>query len=195
MSKLKYLVIHCTDTPEGRNVGKTDVEQWHLGPLFDKKKKAFIYKGKEYASLSALPPDKIGGVSITKLQGRGWRRVGYRDMIMLDGTLLNLIPYKDDDVIDPWEISNGVAGINHEAAHVVYAGGRSSDNKKIKDTRTPKQTEVLTAYVKHLIKLVPDIQIGGHNQWDSKKECPSFDVPEWLRAIGVDEKNIYKPAK
>lgn len=27
---LKYLVIHCLATPEGRNVTKQDIEQWHL---------------------------------------------------------------------------------------------------------------------------------------------------------------------
>ncbi len=30
MKKLKYLILHCTDTPEGRNVTKKDIEQWHL---------------------------------------------------------------------------------------------------------------------------------------------------------------------
>jgi N-acetylmuramoyl-L-alanine amidase len=30
MAKLEYLVIHCTATPEGREVSKADIEQWHL---------------------------------------------------------------------------------------------------------------------------------------------------------------------
>ncbi len=30
MSKLIYLVIHCTDTPAGREIYKRDIEQWHL---------------------------------------------------------------------------------------------------------------------------------------------------------------------
>ena len=192
--KLKYLVIHCTDTPEGRNVGKTEIEQWHLGPLFDKKKNVYIYKGKSYPTLSALPPDKIGGVSISRLQGRGWQRVGYRDIILLNGDLVNLIPYKEDDTIDPWEISNGVAGINGVSAHMVYAGGRTADNKKNKDTRTATQQKVMELYVKKLIEIVPDVLISGHYQFDKKKECPSFDVPEWLTSIGVDARNIYKPA-
>ncbi len=28
---LKYLVIHCTATPEGREVTAADIERWHLG--------------------------------------------------------------------------------------------------------------------------------------------------------------------
>lgn len=30
MSKLKYLVIHCTATPEGREVTKQDIIDWHI---------------------------------------------------------------------------------------------------------------------------------------------------------------------
>lgn len=32
MKKLKYLVIHCTATPEGREVTSDDIRQWHLSP-------------------------------------------------------------------------------------------------------------------------------------------------------------------
>ena len=30
MGALKYLVIHCTATPEGREVTRADIERWHL---------------------------------------------------------------------------------------------------------------------------------------------------------------------
>lgn len=30
MGKLKYLVVHCTATPEGREVTRADIERWHL---------------------------------------------------------------------------------------------------------------------------------------------------------------------
>lgn len=84
MSKIKFLVIHCTATPKGRNVSSTEIKQWHLGPRKEKDG-SFIYKGKPYATLSALPPDKIGAVSVDKLVGRGWSQVGYSDMIHLTG--------------------------------------------------------------------------------------------------------------
>ncbi|WP_321321473.1 N-acetylmuramoyl-L-alanine amidase [Labilibaculum sp.] len=32
MRKLKYLVIHCTDTPAGRNVSADDIRRWHTDP-------------------------------------------------------------------------------------------------------------------------------------------------------------------
>lgn len=30
--KLKYLVIHCTATPEGREVSAADIKRWHTSP-------------------------------------------------------------------------------------------------------------------------------------------------------------------
>lgn len=148
MSKpLKYLIIHCTDTPAGRSVSRQDIERWHL-------------------------------------EERGWSRVGYADMIHLDGIIENLTPYNTDDFVDPWEITNGAYGFNRIGRHVVYVGGGDET-----DTRTFEQLEALEAYVKQTIKNHPQIKVVGHNQL-SNKSCPSFDVPSWLRGICVDKKNI-----
>ena len=65
--KLTYLIIHCTATPEGREVTSDEIRKWHTSP----------------------PP-----------KGRGWKQVGYSDMIHLDGTLENLVPYNNDDIVD-----------------------------------------------------------------------------------------------
>ena len=32
MKKLKYLIIHCTATPKGREVSKEDILRWHTSP-------------------------------------------------------------------------------------------------------------------------------------------------------------------
>lgn len=124
-------------------------------------------------------------------KGRGWRQVGYSDMILLDGTLVNLVPYNDDDNVDRWEITNGVAGINSQSRHVVYVGG-TDKQLKAKDTRTPEQLQTLSDYVRRTILKHPDIKVAGHNQF-AAKACPSFSVPLWLSSIGVDARNIYKP--
>jgi N-acetylmuramoyl-L-alanine amidase len=122
-------------------------------------------------------------------KGRGWKQVGYTDMIHLNGLLENLVPHNDDEWVDPREITNGAVGINSVSRHVVYVGGMDEDNKRHMDTRTPEQKLALTNYIKHVISRHPDIKIGGHNQF-AVKACPSFDVPKWLRAIGIAEKNI-----
>lgn len=155
---LKYLVIHCTATPEGMKVLPEDIRYWHL---------------------AAVP------------HGRGWKQVGYSDMILLDGTLINLVRYDEDDEVDRWEITNGVAGINGASRHVVYVGG-CDKQMKAKDTRTMGQLATMVNYVWKTIENHPDIIVAGHNQFASK-DCPSFNVPIWLDSIGVDPKNIYRP--
>jgi N-acetylmuramoyl-L-alanine amidase len=153
MGKLKYLVVHCTATPEGRSVSKKDIEQWHLVE-------------------------------------RGWSKVGYSDLIHLDGRLENLISFNQDDQIDSWEISNGVRGFNGISRHVVYVGGTEKNNiGQSKDTRTAAQHYTLEHYVKFMLLRHPKLKVIGHNEV-SKKDCPSFIVGDWLRSICVNEKNI-----
>jgi len=157
MAKLKYLVLHCTATPEGREVTSSDIRNWHLSP----------------------PP-----------KGRGWKKVGYSAIFHLNGSLEILTPFDEDDDVEAWEITNGALGINSISRHVVYAGGMDKSNKSPKDTRTEFQKISMANFVKQTIAAHPKILVAGHNQF-SDKACPSFDVPTWLRIIGVSEKNIY----
>jgi N-acetylmuramoyl-L-alanine amidase len=158
MKKLKHLIIHCTATPEGREVSGDTIKSWHMDP----------------------PPN-----------GRGWNRPGYSDIIHLDGWVENLQPFNQDDTKDQWEITYGVAGQNHHAHHVVYVGG-CDQNLSPKDTRTASQLYALELYVKMMLLRHPGLIIAGHNQF-ANKACPSFDVPEWLRMIDVQDHNIYQP--
>lgn len=152
MARLKRLVLHCTATPEGREVSAADIRHWHCDP---------VSKG-----------------------GRGWKQVGYTDMIHLDGKVERLVGNNEDAEVDPWEITNGAAGYNSTSRHVVYVGGVAKDGRTAKDTRTPAQREAMEAYVKDFNKRFPSIPIVGHNQL-AAKACPSFDVPAWLKEIGV----------
>ena len=113
---LQYLVIHCTATPEGREVKSSDIRHWHTDP---------VSKG-----------------------GRGWKQVGYTDMIHLDGKVERLVKNNEDAQVDPWEITNGAKGYNAISRHVVYVGGVDDRNvEKARDTRTPAQREALKKYV------------------------------------------------
>lgn len=153
---IKYLVVHCTATPEGREVTKADIERWHLSP---------------------------------KPSGRGWSRVGYTDLIQLGGELVNLSPFNQDNIIQNHEMTWGAKGINEVSRHVVYAGG-CDKNMNPKDTRTIAQKEALEVYVKYMILRHPHIKIAGHYQF-AAKACPSFEVPKWLKSIGINNKNIH----
>ena len=153
MAKLKYLVIHCTATPEGREVSSNEIRHWHTDP---------VSKG-----------------------GRGWKQVGYTDMIHLDGSVERLARNNEDANVDPWEITNGAKGYNAISRHVVYVGGVKTDGKTPKDTRTPLQRESLKRYVTDFHRRFPEVRIVGHNEL-AAKACPSFDVPKWLKEIGLE---------
>lgn len=183
---LKLLVIHCTATPQGRPVSKEQIIDMHLGPMIRHPDKKIIYLGKEYDSLEDVPE------KMRNKRGRGWRVPGYADMIDLEGKVTNIVPYNDDEFVDAWEITNGAKGINGMARHVVYVGGTQYNNTAIaKDTRTAGQRASMESYVKNFIEKHPDAQVAGHNQF-ANKDCPSFNVPKWLRSIGIAEENIYE---
>ena len=156
----KYLVIHCTATREDQEISSDTIREWHM-------------------------------------KKRGWSRVGYSDMIHLDGSLENLHfaegsnPY--DKFIESSEMTWGVKGQNAHSKHIVYVGGvekeRSEGSYPAKDTRTSKQRETLEIYLKLSILRDPELLIAGHNQFSSKA-CPSFNVREYCREIGILDKNI-----
>jgi hypothetical protein len=154
MGKLKYLVLHCTATPEGRPVTSTEIRRWHTNP---------VSRG-----------------------GRGWKQVGYTDMIHLDGKVERLVQNNEDANVDPWEITNGAKGHNSTSRHVVYVGGVARDGKTPRDTRTPGQLKAMEAYVKDFHRRFPDVKIIGHNEL-AAKACPSFDVQKWLKQIGINQ--------
>ena len=119
--------------------------------------------------------------------GRGWKQVGYTDMIHLDGTVERLVKNNEDANVDPWEITNGAKGYNAISRHIVYVGGvDANDVKKARDTRTPAQKEALRRYVLDFHKRFPKVRIIGHCQV-ANKACPSFDVPKWLKEIGINQ--------
>lgn len=154
MAKLQYLVLHCTATPEGREVTAADIRRWHTSP---------VSKG-----------------------GRGWKQVGYTDIIHLDGKVERFVNNNEDANVDPWEITNGAKGYNSVSRHVVYAGGCARDGKTPKDTRTPAQRKAMEEYVKDFHRRFPEVRIIGHNEVASKA-CPSFDVQKWLTSIGINQ--------
>ena len=153
MAKLKYLVIHCTATAEGREVTAAQIRAAHTNP---------VSKG-----------------------GRGWRVVGYTDMIHLDGSIERLVDNNEDANVDPWEITNGAKGYNSVSRHIVYVGGVDHRGKP-KDTRTEAQKRAMAEYVKDFHRRFPEVKIIGHNEV-AAKACPSFDVQAWLKTIGINQ--------
>lgn len=148
--QLRYLVLHCTATPGGREVTAEQIRHWHTDP---------VSKG-----------------------GRGWRQVGYTDMIHLDGTVERLVDNNEDHNVDPWEVTNGAKGYNSISRHVVYVGGGVTPEGE--DTRTEAQRKALAEYVLKFHSRHPSVRIVGHNEL-AAKACPSFDVQAFLQELGI----------
>lgn len=154
MAKLQYLVLHCTATPEGREVSSKEIRAWHTNP---------VSKG-----------------------GRGWKQVGYTDLIHLNGEVERLINNNEDANVDPWEVTNGAKGYNSISRHIVYVGGVAADGETTKDTRTKAQKQSMETYVRDFHKRFPNVRIIGHRDV-AAKDCPSFDVQVWLKEIGINQ--------
>lgn len=198
-NKFKYLVIHCTDSPYNREITPDDIYGWHIG----KKKNSdgtYTYMGRIY-NIEQLrkmtfkyPSGKT--ISVSATNGRGWKQVGYSDLIQRSGKLINLVPYNGDAIIDSFEITNGAAGYNSVSRHVVLAGGWTYDDK-IKNGMDPNtkryftpnvlytkdQLETLRLYIDIQLQIAPHLIIVGHNQL-APKTCPNFDVNKYLISIG-----------
>lgn len=199
MAKMKYLVIHCTDSPYTREIIPDDLWKWHLGPkknsdgTFTFMSMRYDYENMKDKYLK-LPSGKK--VKALTCGGRGWKQVGYSDLIQRSGNLINLVPYTFDDVINSYEITNGASGYNSVSRHVVLAGGwtdptcgyiikngidpQTKKYFKPEVLYTPQQIETLLTYIEMQVRIVPSLIIVGHNQL-AAKTCPNFDVNQFLK--------------
>lgn len=151
------------------------------------------YWGFLFIHCSATPPTiDLSGQDVADYhkKRKKWSRAGYSDVIRLSGKLDVLRSWDSDDLIGYWEYTFGVAGstlLNRNARHVCYIGGIKDGEAY--DTRTPDQTRTLATYIQFALLRNPKLIIAGHNQVQ-RKACPSFDVPKFLRTIGVSKNNL-----
>jgi N-acetylmuramoyl-L-alanine amidase len=186
MKKLIKLFVHCTDTPEQRIVTKEDLEHWHMAPLNLPDGKV-QYLGKIYPNRDLLPAHKIKNTLVKQLFGRGWDRYGYSDMIARDGSIINITPYNDDDVVDKDEMTWGVSGHNSNARHVVLVGGKGG--KRSDDffvNFTEEQYLTTREYLHRFVHNNPDRQILAHYN-TSARNCPGFDLLKFLKQVNLEQ--------
>lgn len=107
----------------------------------------------------------------------GWKSPGYHYIIKPDGTIVNLLP------ID--QVSNGVAGHNHDSINISYIGGVDAKGQPL-DNRTMEQKASQIQLITDLKKKFPKADVLGHRDFPGvKKACPSFDVKQWLETAGI----------
>lgn len=105
---------------------------------------------------------------------RGWLKIGYHFVIKRDGSI------EEGRKVD--EIGAHVEGFNSQSVGVCMAGGCVNVNGKLlpENNFTPEQFDSLKMLLVHLKATYKGAKIVGHKELDNKKDCPSFDVQQWL---------------
>jgi N-acetylmuramoyl-L-alanine amidase len=111
----------------------------------------------------------------------GWKSPGYHFIIKPDGSVVNLLPIDHP--------SNGVAGHNAHSIHISYIGGVDIKGRAV-DNRTDLQKKSQVDLIKNFLDVFPDAEVLGHRDFLVKgspkwKECPSFDVRDWLKTVDL----------
>lgn len=110
---------------------------------------------------------------------RSWSDIGYNYIVGFQGIEFGR---------PLGRIPASARGHNKYAAAICYIGGLDS-NGKAKDTRTPRQKELLIKMIKQLKHIYPDAKIYGHrdlspdknkdgkiDEFEFMKQCPCFDA-------------------
>ena len=129
---------------------------------------------------SATPADMDIGVDKIREWHVGenrWEALGYHHIIRRDGTLE---PARD-------EMMQGAHAVkaNHRSIGVCLIGG-SDASGGWENNFEPEQFTSLKALILNLQNKYTIQYIIGHNEIEERKECPSFNVQEWLEQENID---------
>ena len=107
-----------------------------------------------------------------------WDDVGYHHVIRRCGTLE---PGRDESMV-----GSHARAVNGTSLGICLVGGSNSNGDWENNFLDP-QFVTLKALLLNLIKKYEIKKIIGHYQVDSRKECPSFNVPDWLEQNNLGE--------
>lgn len=111
--------------------------------------------------------------------GRGWSDIGYHFVIRRDATIETGRDLDHDgDIYE--EVGAHVEGWNKNSIGICMVGGKGDDGKP-EDNFTPAQYDSLESLLRVIKADYPKATIHGHREFNSGKQCPSFDVQQWLK--------------
>lgn len=187
MRELSLFMLHCLETPPGLKVERVDIEQWHMSPK-DLDNGLVKYLAQVYNSRDELPNDEINGVSIKKLHGNGWDRIGYSALFRRNGTHEIVTPYDDDAFVESDEITWGCAGLNAFSRHLALEGGLTAKkDDDFFDHFTEEQFLAVQMYLKTELAKHPSVKVAGHNDFTDEKACPGFKVRDLMNMYSMEE--------
>lgn len=134
----------------------------------------------------------------------GWKSEGYHRIVYTTGQIIKAVDFS--------RVTNGVRNYNARSIHICYQGGVNRQNvRQALDTRTPEQNEGLIVCINEALAwcrtfmspaAVAKIKILGHRDispdknlngridpWERIKECPSFEVKDWINSVKTKIKN------
>lgn len=122
----------------------------------------------------------IGAADIDKWHRKqGWQAIGYHYVIRRDGTV--------EEGRDEKVVGAHVQGFNEVSVGICMVGGvDANDVNKAKDNFTEAQFASLKQLLVDLKTRYPKAKIQGHRDFPNvKKACPSFEVKDWLKKVGL----------
>ena len=149
---LKFLIIHCTATPEGMDVTPQQIINWHTKP----KPFGRGWKQVGYSKLFLLDRNIHSFV------------VEDSDEFVDGWEITNGV--------------SGINNISRHICYVGGCdppSGRAGKKMNPKDTRTAGQIDAMVSYINESKKEYPWVEIYGHYHF-AAKACPSFDVEKFL---------------
>ena len=165
MRKIHYIVVHAAATPPDMDIGAHEIRQWHTNPMKNPETGLWRYLGSLYR-YEDLPRAVMGK------EGRGWRDIGYHNVIRRSGVLEAGRPIV--------EAGAHVKGHNKNSIGVCLVGGIDTAGN-VENNFTAPQFATLRGYLDTMLGLFPMAKVVGHRDLLEKrtKECPCFDVRAW----------------
>lgn len=122
----------------------------------------------------------IGADEIRKwhTEERGWKDIGYHFVIRRNGTVETGRDLDGDgDIFE--EIGAHTVNYNSNSIAICMVGGKGT-NGKAENNFMPKQFQSLESVIRLVKASYPKATVHGHREFSSK-QCPSFDVQQWLK--------------
>ena len=107
----------------------------------------------------------------------GWEDVGYHYVITRSGTIE---PARPENMMGAHAVK-----ANHRSIGICLIGG-FDDEGNWENNFTSEQFVTLKALILNLKNKYSIEWIIGHNEIESRKDCPSFNVKEWLQQENIN---------
>lgn len=119
----------------------------------------------------------IGAAEIRRWhKEKGWADIGYHYVIRRNGVL--------EVGRDEATVGAHVAGYNARSIGICLVGG-IDEQGRAENNFTPAQFAALRRLLARLAARYPAARIVGHRDLNPGKDCPSFDIADWLKDTGL----------